>query len=221
MEDVLTLPAENKATGATRFFATIISVLFHPLLVGAYMAAYFIFLHPDYFIGVSHQGKVQTFLIFIVNAVFFPLLSVSLCKALGFIQSFFFQNRQERIILYSISMIFFFWTFYVFKNKAGVPAIMTQMSLGIFLSVIAAFMANIYFKVSMHATAVGGMLGIFVVLLFTTQEAVHLPLVLSVLIAGLTCTARLLVSDHTTKEVVSGFLLGFLCQWLAYWVLYG
>ncbi len=219
MENVVTVPGETKATGATRFFANTVSVIFHPLFIGVYIAAYFIFLHPDYFTGVSHQGKVQTFLIFVVNAVFFPLLSVSLCKALGFIRSFFFQTRQERIILYSITMIFFFWTFYVFKNKGGIPEIMTQMSLGLFLSVIAAFLANIYFKVSMHAVGAGGMLGIFVVLLYTTGEIVHLPLILSVLVAGLTCTARLLVSDHSPREVAWGFCLGFLCQWIAYWVL--
>ncbi len=219
MENVLTLPEEKKATNATRILATIVSVLFHPLFVGVYIAAYFIFVHPDYFTGVGHPRKVQTLLIFIVNAVFFPLLSVSLCKALGFIQSFFFQTRQERIILYSITMIFFFWTYYVFKNKSGTPPIMTQMSLGLFLSVIAAFLANIYFKVSMHAVGVGGMLGIFVVLLFTTQEMVHLPLILSILAAGVTCTARLLISDHTVRDVTWGFFLGFLCQWLAYWVL--
>lgn len=219
MENVITTPAGQKATGATRFLGNTVSVLFHPLLIGAYIAAYFIFGHPDYFIGVSHQGKMQTFLIYLVNAVFFPLLSVSLCRALGFIQSFFYQTRQERIILYSITMIFFFWTFYVFKNKAGVPAIMTQMSLGLFLSVIAAFLANIYFRVSMHAVGAGGMLGIFVVLLFTTGEMVHLPLILSVLIAGITCTARLLVSDHSAREIAWGFCLGFLCQWIAYWVL--
>ncbi len=219
MKNMVSASPDRQTTGLSLFLGNVASVLFHPLLLGVYVTGYFIFLHPDYFTGVSHQGKVQTFLIFIVNAVFFPLLSVVLCKALGFIQSLIFQTRQERIILYAITMIFFFWTFYVFRNKEGIPGIMTQWSLGLFLSVIAAFLANIYCKVSMHAVGAGGAIGIFVVLLYTSPYIVHLPLMLSVLAAGITCTARLLVSDHNAAEITWGFFLGFLCQWMAYWVL--
>ncbi|MBX3238482.1 MAG: hypothetical protein KIT80_06815 [Chitinophagaceae bacterium] len=216
MNETVAIPVEKKIPVPVRFFARLISFIFHPLFIGVYIAAYLVFVHPDYFIGVSKQGKAQTLLIFIVNAVFFPLLSVLLCKALGFIQSLFVQSQKERIILYSITMVFFFWTFYVFKNKDGVPSILTQLSLGLFLSVIAAFIANIYFKVSMHATAAGGMLGIFVVILFTSAEVVNLPLVIAVLLAGLICSARLIISDHSVKEITWGFFLGFLCQWIAY-----
>jgi len=219
MDSIAVAYSEKQPLTPARFFAQLASFIFHPLFLGIYISAYFIFLQPDYFTGVSRQGRMQILLIYIVNAVFFPLLSVLLCKALGFIKSLFLQTRQERIILYSISMVFFFWTFYVFKNKAGVPAIMTQMSLGLFLSVIAAFIANIYLKVSMHAVGVGGMLGLFVVLLYTTPEIANLPLILSVLIAGITCSARLIVSDHTVRDIAWGFCLGFFCQWLAYWVL--
>ncbi|MBX3256568.1 MAG: hypothetical protein KF862_20700 [Chitinophagaceae bacterium] len=193
------------------------SWIFHPLLVGLYMALFLIYGNPDYFIGVSKEGKLQTLLIYIINSVFFPLVSILLCKALGFVQSVYLRTQKERIVLYSITMIFFFWTFYVFKNKTGVPVVMAQMSLGIFFASIAAFIANIYLKISMHAIGVGGLTGLFTMLLYTTEGSVGIPLAASILIAGITCTARLIVSDHTSKEISWGFVFGFLCQVLAGW----
>jgi hypothetical protein len=201
----------------TKFFASFVSWIFHPVLIGLYMTVYLVYGTSDYFIGIGENGKVQMVLIYIINGVFFPVISVLLCKALGFIQSIYLNTQKERIILYSISMIFFFWTFYVFKNKPGVPAIMAQMGLGIFLAVVFDFLANIYIKISMHATGVGGLLGLLTVLLYTSPSLVALPLALAVLITGLTCTARLLVSDHRPGDIAWGLIAGFISQWIAAW----
>jgi len=213
---------ENMATGiqlspAIKLSGNFFSWILHPLLVGLYMALFLIYGNADYFVGISEAGKMQILLIYIINSVFFPLVSVLLCKSLGFVRSFYLRTQKERIVLYSIVMIFFFWTFYVFKNKAGVPVVMAQMSLGIFFASVAAFIANIYFKVSMHAIAVGGMLALFTLLLYTTSALVSIPLATSILIAGIACTARLIVSDHTVNEISWGFILGFISQGLAAW----
>jgi hypothetical protein len=116
-------------------------------------------------------------------------------------------------------MIFFFWTFYVFHNKPGMPPVMAKMALGIFLAVSADFVANIYLKVSMHATGAGGMAGLLVMTLFTSSAFIGYPIAIAILIAGLVCTARLLVSDHSMKDIVIGLVSGFLGQWLAFYFL--
>lgn len=200
---------------SARFF----SWLFHPLFMGVYMAVYLIYIDPDYFIGISLAGKTQTLFIYLINAVFFPLISVLLCRGLGFIESIYLKTQKERIILYAISMVFFFWTFYVFKNKAGVPTVIAQMSLGIFIAVILDFIANIFFKISMHTTGVGGATGFFTVLMFTSQGVVNVPLTVAILITGLVCTSRLIVSDHRMPDIVMGLFAGFTGQLLAAWFL--
>ena len=195
---------------AVRTGAHFFSWLFHPLLVGLYMAIYLIYIDPEYFIGINVSGKTQVLFIYIINSIFFPLLSVLLCKALGFVQSVYLKTQKERIILYAISMIFFFWTFYVFKNKPGIPVIMAQMSLG-------NFVANIFFKISMHATGAGGLMGLFTVLLYTSSGFINIPLAIAIFITGLICTSRLLVSDHRMGDIVFGLIAGYLSQWMAYW----
>ncbi|MFT4016573.1 MAG: hypothetical protein QM668_06395 [Agriterribacter sp.] len=199
--------------------ANFFSWIFHPLIIGLYMCLYIVYLQPDYFIGVSKITRLQTILIYIVNSIFFPLISVLLCKALGFIDSIYLKNRKDRILLYTICMIYFFWNFYVFKNKGDIPSVMAIMTLGIFLATAIAFIANIYFKISMHATGAGGLIGFFTVLLYTSPAVVSIPFAFAVLITGIICTSRLLVSDHNMADIIGGLVTGFISQWIAAWFL--
>lgn len=221
MTSSVSMPAPDavKISPVIRGIAIFFSWIFHPLFIGLYMCLYIVYLQPDYFLGVSDKGKMQTVLIYVANSIFFPLVSVLLCKALGFIQSVYLDNRKDRILVYTISMIFFFWTFYVFNNKEGVPLILAKMALGVFLAVVAAFLSNIYFKISMHATAVGGLVGFFTVLLYTSPAIISIPFAAAILIAGITCTSRLLVSDHSMADIVLGFIAGFVSMWVADWFL--
>jgi hypothetical protein len=65
----------------------------------------------------------------------------------------------------------------------------------------------------MHAIGVGGLLGLMLVVFFTnTFSPVTLPLVITLLVTGLVCTSRLIVSNHTQKDIYLGLLYGILCQ---------
>jgi hypothetical protein len=209
-----TAPANNTSF-AIKWLAVFFSWIFHPLFIGLYMCLYIVYLQPDFFIGVSKIGKLQTILIYVVNSIFFPLISVLLCKALGFIQSVYLNTKKDRILLYTISMIFFFWTFYVFRNKPDIPPVMATMALGIFFAVVLAFLANIYFKISMHATGVGGLIGFFSVLLYTSPVIISIPFAIAILIAGIACTSRLLLSAHNMADIILGLSAGIISQWAA------
>jgi hypothetical protein len=67
--------------------AKLISVLFHPLFVPIYFVWFLLFIHPLAFIGFSAMQKFQTLVIVGINLTIFPLVSVLLLKALGFIDS--------------------------------------------------------------------------------------------------------------------------------------
>ena len=83
---------------------------------------------------------------------------------------------------------------------------------GVFISSSAALIANIYFKISMHAIGMGGLVGIAFVIMQQNTMLMTWPLSAALLIAGLVCTSRLLISDHTQKEIYAGLLVGFICQ---------
>jgi hypothetical protein len=86
---------------------------------------------------------------------------------------------------------------------------------GIFYSSIMAMIANIYFKISMHAIGMGGLIGMMLMVLFDGMMMSGLPFVLSILLSGLVMTSRLIASDHEKGDIAAGFLAGFLSQVLA------
>lgn len=198
--------------------AMLFSYIFHPIFIPMYVIAFFVYIHPYYFAGFSAAGKRQTLFICAFNIVFFPLISVLLLKAVGFIDSIFLRTRKDRIIPYMACGIFFFWAYTVFHKQENYPAIMSVFILGIFLASSAGLIANIYFKVSMHAIGMGGWLGIFWVVFQSNTMLMTWPLAAVVLLTGIVCTARFIVSDHTQKDVYVGLALGIACQLVAAFV---
>jgi hypothetical protein len=198
--------------------AKIISFLLHPLFVGVLMMFYITYMHPTIFIAVSEKGRFYKFLTFVVNNVMFPVLVVLLLKGLGFTKSIILDTQKERIIPYVASIIFFFNSYNTFRNQPDSPEILTDMCQGIFLSVCLALVLNNFSKISMHAIGIGGMLGLAIVIIFTNQAYAIWPLTVAILLTGLVCTARLIVSDHSKEDLVLGLLIGIGTQIFAWWL---
>ena len=76
-------------------------------------------------------------------------------------------------------------------------------------------MANIYFKISMHAIGMGGVLGLFLITMYSNTMLMTLPLSVAFLLTGIVCTSRLIISDHTAKEIYAGLFVGIACQLVA------
>jgi membrane-associated phospholipid phosphatase len=200
---------------ALKWPANFFSYIFHPIFIPIYAIAFFVYLHPSFFSGFSASRKLQTVIISAINLVAFPLLTILLLRALGFIDSIFLRTRKDRIIPYMACGIFFFWAYTVFKKQESYPPIMSSFILGVFLAASAGLIANIYFKVSMHAMGVGGLLGAFLVIANQNTMLMTWPLAVALLIAGIVCTARLVLNTHTQKDIYVGLILGLLSQIVA------
>ncbi len=201
-----------------RWPAQLISYIFHPIFVPIYAIYFLVYVHPSYFTGFSTKGKLFTVLIASTSLVLYPLLTIVLLKALGFIDSIFLRTRKDRIIPYMACGIFFFWAYTVFKKQPVYPPIIATFILGVFLAASAALLANIYFKVSMHAIGMGGWLGLFWIITKSNSMLMTWPIATLILLTGLVCTARFLVSNHTQKDVYVGLLVGFASQLVASYV---
>ena len=197
-------------------FAKIISVVFHPLFIPLYVAYYIVFVHDSYFAGFGDKARLWILIRISLNMIFFPAITVLLLKGVGFIDSVFLRNQRDRIIPYIAAGIFYFWMYLVFRNQPEIPKILTAFTFGAFLASSVALIANIYFKISMHAIGCGGMIGVMIVALNTNPASPFtLPLMIAILITGLVCTARLIVSDHKQGDIYMGLFCGFLCQFVS------
>jgi hypothetical protein len=72
-------------------------------------------------------------------------------------------------------------------------------------------------KVSMHAISMGILVVFMGLLAFTQAGNYTIYMSLALLIAGIVCTARFIVSDHTPAEIYMGLFVGCISQLLAVW----
>jgi hypothetical protein len=204
----------NEFHPALRVVAKIISYIFHPLFIPLYVLWFMVFDMGE-FAGYSSWEKTKLMISFFVNYTFFPLVTILLMKALGFISSVFLKTQRDRILPYVVCEIFYFWAWYVARNN-HYPKLMVLLALGIFLSTSLGLILNSYLKVSMHTISLG------VVTVFALQSGLmtdmnfgpYISIVL--LVTGLTATSRLISSDHTQAEIYTGFFAGAICQLIAY-----
>lgn len=201
-----------------RILAHFFSYVFHPVLIPTYVAAFLLYVHPLAFAGYGEQRKFFALVAVFFSSSFLPAFSVFLMWRLKFITSIFLRTQRERIIPYAAAIIFYFWIWYVFRNQHETPKFFVQFLLGSFLSVCGAWMWNIRLKVSMHSTAMGGMVMFFLLQILTNQEVTGQYFAIALLIAGIVCTSRFLVSDHSRQEIYLGLFTGVASQLIAWWI---
>jgi hypothetical protein len=201
-----------------RIVAKVISYIFHPLFIPVYIALFVFLVRPHLFSTGPYFQKVMKLFRFIIMYTFFPLVTVLLAKGLGFLSSIYLKTQRDRVIPYIACGIYFFWMAYVSRHLEDTTPAEIQLTIAIFLTSSLGLIANIYMKVSMHAMSMG-ILVIFILMLATVQgENFNVYIAASILLAGIVCTSRLIVSDHTSKEIYTGLLIGAFSQLMAPWI---
>ena len=100
---------KDQAPGV-RVLATIISYIFHPLFVPAYIILFLLYVHPSVFAGFSSGKKLLVFLQSLLPYIVLPIVTVLLLKALNFIKTI-FRRPRRRIIPYIACNMWYFWIF--------------------------------------------------------------------------------------------------------------
>jgi hypothetical protein len=208
--------AETGRSHILKVVAHIMSYIFHPLFISVYVMAFLIFFHPYAFAGFDTRTKVFRFINIIFCNTFLPLFAIFLMWRLKLINSVFLRTEKDRIIPYIVAMTFYWWTWMVFKNLPDIPRTAIHFLLGAFLAICGGWILNIFFKVSMHAIAMGGALMFFCLFGFTDPWGSGLYITVALLATGLVCTSRLLLSAHSNFEVWVGLFTGMLAQLIAW-----
>lgn len=209
--------AEQKHSLFLTFPAKLISYVFHPLFIPTYIFLFLIYQVPYEFAGITvFQLKLRLFSIFWLTA-FFPSFAVFLLWRLKFSDSIFLRTRKERIVPYVVTMFFYWWMYYLSRNFTDQPAVLKFFYMGIFGSTVFGLILNNYFKISLHAIGVGGAMAAIILFAMYYRLPLGVSMSIATMIAGIVCTARFLVSDHTGREVYSGLLVGIGCQCVAYY----
>jgi hypothetical protein len=210
---------ENPQPKRIQYIAHFLSYVFHPLFIPTYFFLYLMQVLPFEFVGITDwQLKMRLFSVAWLTA-FFPAFAVFLLWRLKLSDSIFLRTQKERIIPYVITMFFYWWMYYLSRNFTDQPIALKFFYLGIFVASAIGMTVNNFMKVSLHAMAIAGLATaiILVSVFYPVNNAIWV--LLAVVLVALVISARLVVSDHSKKELLVGLFIGVCTQVAAYlWV---
>ncbi|MES2628230.1 MAG: hypothetical protein V4616_04605 [Bacteroidota bacterium] len=193
--------------------AKIISYVFSPLAmpffsillaftVDPYLASYF-----------TPESKLAIYSVMVLNTFLVPTLLILYLKRLGVISSLDVEKRRERFIPFLVTLVLYTTTYFLLR-KSPLPDVVYSMVLACILALIGAFIITLFWKISIHMTGIGGVIGAMCALFEAHMFFPSGILVGLILLAGFIGTARLILNVHTLGQVCCGVLLGFFTQFL-------
>lgn len=212
-----------------------VSYIFHPLFLYFYLVLLLYVANPFAF-NLPAKRELGVFVIMTFTIlVAFPLISVLLMRNLSLIRSFKMDDKTERIGPLIATMIFYIWYYVNIRNNMSFPVILSSVALGSCIAIGLGFFINNFSKISLHTIGAGSFLAATILAVFHNslddmvitlpilggfQVSVIFVLLLSVLIAGLIGTARLILRVHTINEIYGGYFIGIFAQVLSFRLMY-
>lgn len=192
-----------------RIAANVISVIFHPLLLTTYMVLLLGTFFPALLMIAPQYLRVMIAFIFGFTFVL-PVVNLIMFRVFGTISSYTLENRAERIVPFIAIALVYLVTAFLFFFKLRFSSNFNYLLLIIALLVVATVVLNFFLKVSVHALAAWGGIGI----LLPLNKAVEQPDLLwptagAILAAGFVMAARLYLNAHTPREILVGSITGF------------
>ena len=184
-----------------------ISYIFHPLLIPS-LGLLVLFNSGTYLSYLPLEIKRWMFVFTFVSTYLIPLGSLFYMYFRGIIKTIQVRSRQERYAPLVISLMMYAFCFYLVQ-RIEAPKLYNAFLLSSVLSIAVTLLINLKFRISIHMVGAGGLTALIGFLAFYLKVDLQFYLVVAVIIAGLTGSARLILKAHTPAEIYSGFMLGF------------
>ena len=126
-------------------------------------------------------------------------------------------KKERRVVPYLLSIVSYFVCYYV-MHRFNIPHFMSNILMAALIIQILCALINVWWKISTHTAAIGGVMGALqaFAVIFGFNHIGWLCLVL--ILAGMVGTSRMMLRQHSLRQVCYGFLLGLV---VAYGVILG
>lgn len=192
--------------------ANIISLLFHPLLGPTYGLAFLLY-SDSYFSYIPIDAKLILLLISFAGTFILPITFMPFFLYKTIIKNLTLTERKERIIPLIITVVAFYFTYFVIK-QLPVPLYLTKFFFASTILVILSLVITFWWKISNHMIGIGGLTGFILITGFSYTLDTHLFFSIAIIISGLVAFARLQLKAHNNLQLYSGYFLGFLTMFL-------
>jgi len=194
-------------------FHKFISTILHPIVLptlGVFL--YFVF------VSQSFEKRLQLIVLGLVFALTYvvPVLLLLFLRNFGFIKDFQVSTIKER----RFPVIFMIFLLYFLGNT--IIQIPTIRNLGILFYGTSLSLTCIYvlfsvkLKSSLHLVSMGNMIGFFLIMTNINSLSMLPIIILLVLLSGILASSRLYLKAHTPVELLIGFSLGIVCQFILF-----
>lgn len=189
--------------------ARIVSMVFTPFylpFIG--MMALFVF---SYLGLMPWAYKLQLLMLVYLFTILLPTILIHLYRRYHGWTLIELGHRERRMVPYVISILCYFFCIYV-MDMLHIPHFMQTILISALLIQIICALINVWWKISTHTAAIGGVAGALFVFgeLFGFNPVWWLCLVL--ILAGILGTSRMILRQHSLLQVVAGFLVGLTCS---------
>ncbi|MCK5135302.1 MAG: hypothetical protein KAR19_05895 [Bacteroidales bacterium] len=187
--------------------ALVISYLFHPLFMPT--LGLLLLLNSGTYISLLDPAAKRAILfVMALGTLFFPLIMVPVLYYRNLITKLQNSAREERLILRLIILILYIITF-VYFVRLPLSRIIHAYVLSITATLFMLLLLGVRFKLCSYSAGLGGLTGLIIALILLYDTPLQGFLMLTLLAAGLTGTARLVLGIQRPGEVYTGYLLGF------------
>lgn len=164
---------------------------------------------------VPYEYKRVIFLIVIIITGVVPVALMPLLRFKRMITSYTINEKNERRIPLFFTAVFYAINIW-YLHRLQVPASIELFYIGVFISVFASWIINLFWKISAHMIGIGGIVGLIIVIIFRFYTQLSLFLIIAIITAGAIGTARLYLKEHNQAQIYTGFFVGVISVMLPF-----
>lgn len=122
-------------------------------------------------------------------------------------------KKERRVVPYLFSIVSYFVCYYV-MHRFNIPHFMSNILMAALVIQILCALINVWWKISTHTAAIGGVTGALQAfsMIFGFNPIGWLCVV--IILAGMVGTSRMILRQHSLRQVCYGFLLGLVAAYI-------
>jgi hypothetical protein len=185
------------------------SYIFHPIFISVYGAIiYFLLLQTEF-------NTLQQILIICqisIITIFIPITFFYILKMMGKIDSVMASQISERKIPLLIQSILLYVLFSKSITQQLIPQLHYFFVGGMIAAILSFLLLFLKIKTSLHMVGLSSITAFVIGISIYNQTNFLILIAMFILLNGLVASSRLIMNAHTNKELLVGFVVGFLSQ---------
>ncbi|MCC8117821.1 MAG: hypothetical protein LIP09_03610 [Bacteroidales bacterium] len=189
-----------------------LSGVFSPLLVPTYACAVAFWITPLSYLP-ERTRLLVSIIIFLLTAAL-PMAAIIFMIKIGKVSDAAISNKRERGIPYVVTSLSYLAAA-AYLGFQHAPHWLTFFFAGACFACLLALVINTGWKISAHATTMGGLCGMMLFIAFNNLGVVWMMWWISgvFLLTGAVCSARLFLHRHSPAQVYAGWIMGIIVEY--------